>query len=330
MITDKKIEIYKKSWQLNKSFNISRSSKLTADTVEVKITDGTFIGRGECVPYGHYNESTDSVSKQLNDLIVSQNIDHLTTENIHNFLPNGAARNAIDCALWDLKCKHENTSIWSILNTKMPKTLPSSYTIVLDKPDIMIDDAKKNNFYSVIKIKVNSNDLELILTKIREQVPYAKMIIDANEAFDIQILRQNLELFNKIKVDLIEQPLPHKNDNSLVDLNSNIPICADESFHTMDDFEKIKNKYTAVNIKLDKTGGLTEALRIAKKAKQLQLSCMVGCMVSTSLSMLPAAVLYNHVDYLDLDGPCFLQNDQEKGIIYENGEMIFEKNLCWG
>ena len=330
MVSNKKIEIFKKSWRLNKSFNISRSSKLSAETVEVKISDGNFVGRGECVPYGHYNESTDTVSKQLEDLIDFQNINDLSNENVHNFLPPGAARNAIDCALWDLKCKIEKTSIWSLLNIKVPQTLPSSYTIVLDKPDIMIEDALKNNFYPTIKVKVDCNNLEFILTKIREQVPNASLIIDANEAFDIEVLRNNLELFNKISVDLIEQPLPHRNDQPLLDLNSTIPICADESFHTIDDFKTIKGKYDSVNIKLDKTGGLTEALKIAQEAERNNLKCMVGCMVSTSLSMLPAAILYSKVDFLDLDGPCFLIKDQENGISYEQGKMIFKNEMCWG
>ena len=330
MVSNKRIEIFKKSWRLNKSFNISRSSKLSAETVEVKISDGNFVGRGECVPYGHYNESTDTVSKQLKDLINFQDINKLSTENIHNFLPPGAARNAIDCALWDLKCKIEKTSIWSLLNIKVPQTLPSSYTIVLDKPDIMIEDALKNNFYSTIKVKVDCNNLEFILTKIREQVPNASLIIDANEAFDIEILRNNLELFNKINVDLIEQPLPHSNDQPLLDLNSTIPIGADESFHTIDDFKNIKGKYDSVNIKLDKTGGLTEALKIAQEAERNNLKCMVGCMVSTSLSMLPAAILYSKVDFLDLDGPCFLVKDQENGISYKRGKMIFKNEMCWG
>ena len=330
MVSNKKIEIFKKSWQLNKSFNISRSSKLSAETVEVKISDGNFVGRGECVPYGHYNESTDTVSKQLEDLIDFQNINGLSTENLHNFLPPGAARNAIDCALWDLKCKIEKTSIWSLLNIKVPQTLPSSYTIVLDKPDIMIEDALKNNFYPTIKVKVDCNNLEFILTKIREQLPNASLIIDANEAFDIEVLRDNLELFNKISVDLIEQPLPHNNDQPLLDLNSTIPICADESFHTIDDFNNIKGKYDSVNIKLDKTGGLTEALKIVQKAERNKLKCMVGCMVSTSLSMLPAAILYSKVNFLDLDGPCFLIKDQENGISYEQGKMIFKNEMCWG
>ena len=140
----------------------------------------------------------------------------------------------------------------------------------------------------------------------------------------------NLELFNKISVDLIEQPLPHSNDQPLLDLNSTIPICADESFHTIDDFKNIKGKYDSVNIKLDKTGGLTEALKIAQEAERNKLKCMVGCMVSTSLSMLPAAILYSKVDFLDLDGPCFLIKDQENGISYERGKMIFKNEMCWG
>ena len=212
----------------------------------------------------------------------------------------------------------------------MPQTLPSSYTIVLDKPDIMIEDAMKNNFYPTIKVKVDCNNLEFILTKIREQLPNASLIIDANEAFDIEVLRDNLELFNKISVDLIEQPLPHNNDQPLLDLNSTIPICADESFHTTNDFNNIKGKYDSVNIKLDKTGGLTEALKIAQEAERNKLKCMVGCMVSTSLSMLPAAILYSKVDFLDLDGPCFLIKDQENGISYEQGKMIFKNEMCWG
>lgn len=229
----------------------------------------------------------------------------------------GAARNALDCALWQLEG----------FKVELPETLPSSYTIVLDSPEKMIKDAIENKYYPTIKVKVDRLNLDLIIPKIREVCPKAKIILDANESFSFDTLRENMKIFVQAKIDLIEQPLPADKDHMLEFYDSPIPLCADESFHTYADFKSIKNKYHAVNIKLDKTGGLTEATRIAKKAKKNNLLIMLGCMVCSSISIWPILQLYKYADFIDLDGPRFLKNDSIKGSIYPNTTIKYENGM---
>ena len=211
-----------------------------------------------------------------------------------------------------------------------PHQLPGSYTVVLDEPEKMLEDVSKHKEFPTIKIKVNADNLEKILTKTRDLIPNQKLIIDANEAFNIEDLKLNADLFYKTRVNLIEQPLLSGNDNELKGLNYPVSICADESFHDSSDLDEMKNKYDTINIKLDKTGGLSEALIIANEAKKLNLKIMLGCMVSSSLSMIPLLPLYQFADFIDLDGPCFISHDRENGLIYEKGMILLNRDLCWG
>ena len=324
------LKIIHDSWQLNKVFAISRSSKKTAETVEVQITKNGKTGFGEGVPYSHYDESIESVTSQIEELRINIENDEINLNNLDDYISAGSARNAIDCALWDLECKTKDQDIWSLLDISKPSSLPCSYTIVLDTVENMLSDAIEHKNFPIIKIKVNNENLEQILTGIRSKLRQAKIIIDANEGFTLDTLKENMSIFEKTKVDLIEQPLSPELDNQLLDFASPIPICADESFHTISDFEEVSKKYSAINIKLDKTGGLSEALLIANKAKKNGKIIMLGCMVATSLSMLPALSLYEYADFIDLDGPCFLKQDRENGIKYENGKIGLNKKMCWG
>ena len=324
------LKIIHDSWELNKVFTISRSSKKTAETVEVQITKNGKTGFGEGVPYSHYDESIESVTSQIEELRINIENDEINLNNLDDYISAGSARNAIDCALWDLECKTKDQDIWSLLDILKPSSLPCSYTIVLDTVENMLSDAIEHKNFPIIKIKVNNENLEQILTGIRSKLTQAKIIIDANEGFTLDTLKENMSIFEKTKVDLIEQPLSPELDNQLLDFASPIPICADESFHTISDFEEVSKKYGAINIKLDKTGGLSEALLIANKAKKNGKTIMLGCMVATSLSMLPALSLYEYADFIDLDGPCFLKQDREKGIKYENGKIGLNKKMCWG
>ena len=324
------LKIIHDSWELNKVFAISRSSKKTAETVEVQITKNGKTGFGEGVPYSHYDESIESVTSQIEELRINIENDEINLNNLDDYISAGSARNAIDCALWDLECKTKDQDIWSLLDISKPSSLPCSYTIVLDTVENMLSDAIEHKNFPIIKIKVNNENLEQILTGIRSKLTQAKIIIDANEGFTLDTLKENMSIFEKTKVDLIEQPLSPELDNQLLNFASPIPICADESFHTISDFEEVSKKYSAINIKLDKTGGLSEALLIANKAKKNGKIIMLGCMVATSLSMLPALSLYKYADFIDLDGPCFLKQDRENGIKYENGKIGLNKKMCWG
>ena len=324
------LKIVHDSWELNKIFTISRSSKKTAETVEVQISKNGKTGFGEGVPYSHYGENIKSVTSQLEGIRSNIENEEIYLENLNEYIPAGSARNAINCALWDLECKTKDQDIWTLLNITKPSSLPCSYTIVLDTVEKMISDAMDHKDFPILKIKVSNNNIENIIMGIRSKLPQAKIIIDANEAFTFNTLKTNMSLFERTKIDLIEQPLPPELDYQLLEFESPIPICADESFHTIADFKKISKKYDAINIKLDKTGGLSEALLIANKAKKVGKVIMLGCMVATSLSMLPALSLYKYADFIDLDGPCFLKQDRKNGIRYENGKIKLDQKLCWG
>ena len=317
-------------WDLNKSFNISRGAKLTANTVHIELIKDGEKGLGECVPYSRYNETINSVKKQINELKSDIETEKINLNNLSEHIKPGAARNAIDCALWDLKCRIEKKNIWTLLGKEMPDSVQSCYTIVLDTPDKMIEDAKKHSNFPMLKVKLDHNNLDECLKGIRRVSKKSTLILDANESFDFKILDSNMDLFLETNVNLIEQPLAANKDDGILNYKSPIPICADESFHCLDDFEYIANKYDSINIKLDKTGGLSEAIKIKKYAQENNKIIMVGCMVSSSLSMIPALTLCNDVKFVDLDGPCFIKNDIANGLHYDEGIIRLKEKTCWG
>ena len=325
-----KLVVHEQVWKLNKSFNISRGAKVTADTLQVLLIKDGEQGLGECVPYSRYNETVESVKNQINELKSGIESEKISLNNLSTFLKPGAARNAIDCALWDLKCKIEKKNIWSLLGEEMPNSIKSCYTIVLDTPDKMIDDAIKHANFPMLKVKLDQNNLKECLKGIRKVSKDSTLILDANESFDFKTLDANMDLFLETNIDLIEQPLSADKDDEIINYQSPIPICADESFHCLKDFEIISNKYSSINIKLDKTGGLSEALEIKKQALDSNKVIMVGCMVSSSLSMMPALTLCNNVKFVDLDGPCFLSQDIENGLAYKDGIIDLRNSICWG
>ena len=325
-----KLLIKEQIWNLNKSFNISRGAKITADTLQVHLIKDGEKGSGECVPYSRYNETIDSVKNQIIEHKSNIESEKINLNNLSSYLKPGAARNAIDCALWDLKCKLEKKNIWSLLGEERPNNIQSCYTIVLNSPDKMINDTIKHMNFPMLKVKLDQNNLEECLKGIRKVSPNSTLILDANESFDFKTLDENMDLFVETNVDLIEQPLSADKDNEILNYQSPIPICADESFHCLKDFEQISNKYDSINIKLDKTGGLSEALEIKKQALKSNKIIMVGCMVSSSLSMMPALTLCNNIKFVDLDGPCFLSQDIENGLVYEDGTINLSDSNCWG
>lgn len=323
------IAVRSESWPIRGSFAISRGSKTKIDVIVVEITDGQHKGYGECAPYARYAESTASVI----DLIRSLEADlsqGMSRADLQQLLPAGAARNAIDCALWDLQAKKENCRIWKLIGMTSVKRLTTAYTLSLDTPDVMHDAAIKNAQRPLLKLKLaGAGDLERVQA-VREGAPSSRLIVDANESWTPEIYQQLVPQLYALGVEMIEQPLPAGKDGALKMLDHPIPICADESCHDRTSLVDIKGKYDMINIKLDKTGGLTEALALRQAAEKMKLKIMVGCMLATSLAMAPALLVAQKVDIVDLDGPLILEKDRDHGLQYENGYVYPPMPALWG
>lgn len=318
------------TWPIRGTFTVSRGGKKEADVVVVTIRDGAHSGLGECVPYPHYGETVRSVQEQIAS--VKEKIEQgASRDELQRLLPAGAARNALDCALWDLEAKRKGKTIWGLVGIENPKPMQTAYTVSLDIPRAMAKvAADAAQHYSLLKIKLGGDGDEERLKQIREAAPRARLTVDANEGWNESNVEKMVHACESVGVELIEQPLPAKNDEALRGLKTSIKLCADESAHTSSDIQKLVGRYGAVNIKLDKTGGLTEALAMARKAKGAGLSVMAGCMVSTSLSMAPATVIAQLADYVDLDGPLLLERDREPSIQYQDDAILPTTPELWG
>ncbi|MBX3520940.1 MAG: dipeptide epimerase [Xanthobacteraceae bacterium] len=315
-------------WPISGAFTISRGAKTEATVIVVEISDGTRAGRGECVPYARYGESPESVAGQIEEL-AAEIANGMDRQALQARLSAGAARNAIDCALWDLEAKHSGKRVTALASLAAPAPVITAYTLSLDTPEKMAA-AAKQAARPVLKLKFGaSGDVER-LRAVREAAPAAKLIVDANEGWSRANLEENLRACAEMNVALIEQPLPAAEDDLLRGMARSVPICADESFHDRASFAKIEGKYDAVNIKLDKTGGLTEALLAADEARARGLQIMIGCMVSTSLSMAPALLLANRAAFVDLDGPLLLAKDREHALRYEGSTVFPPEPSLWG
>jgi len=319
------IKSYSESFKLASAFTISRGSKTHADVVRVEVSDGEHIGQAECVPYARYGESVESVEAEIAKL--SHDI---TREVLQEIMPAGAARNAVDCALWDLEAKQKDMPVWQLAGLDEPKPLTTAYTISLDTPDVMRASAQANAHRPLLKLKLGTAEDMPRLRAVREGAPNSKIMVDANEGWTIETLLKLQSTLEEIGVALVEQPLPEQDDSGLESVNFNMPLCADESSHTADDLEALREKYDCVNIKLDKTGGLTEALKMKKKAQALDFEIFVGCMVGSSLAMAPAMLLAQDANYVDLDGPLLLAQDRNPSLKYK-GSIIYPPELkLWG
>ncbi len=313
-------------WPIRGAFTISRGSKTEAVVVHVTIREGEYEGHGEGVPYARYGETAESVKKQIESVKGSVE----SRDQLQGLLPAGAARNAIDCALWDLEAKKSGKSIWGLVGIGSESKL-TAYTISLDTPEKMGEIARgAAEQYQLLKIKLGGEGDVERLRKVREAVPSTRLIVDANEGWNENNLEDMVRICESVGVELIEQPLAVGEDDALVRLTTSVKICADESAHTSEDFQKLVGRYSAVNIKLDKAGGLTEALKMTRAAKEVGLSVMVGCMVSTSLSMAPATVVAQYADYVDLDGPLLLEKDREPAIEYSSNAIAPTGSAVWG
>jgi L-alanine-DL-glutamate epimerase-like enolase superfamily enzyme len=322
------IDAYEEVWPLKQTFRISRGSRTESQVVVVTVTDGKYIGRGECVPIARYNQTAASVIGQI------EAIKHETNLNRHRLqelLPAGAARNALDCALWDLEAKRSGKRVWQLANIRMFDRVETSFTISLDAPDKMGAAASAAALLPILKLKLAGDDVDLArVQSVRAAAPNARLIIDANESWSPEHYRNVVPKLKEIGVELIEQPFPADADAVLEQLNHAIPVCADESCHTTVDLSRLKNRYEMINVKLDKTGGLTEGLRLCESARQKGFKLLIGCMVGTSLSMAPARLLASVADCVDLDGPLLLARDRDHGLRYENGKIGMPSRELWG
>ncbi len=326
-----KCSVTRQKWPIDGHFRISRGSKRHAEVIYLELTRDHITGKGEAVPYARYGETPKSVINQIKDMAPSLEQGMSRLELI-NAMPAGAARNAIDAALWDLEAKTHNQPPSILLNNGPLKPILSCYTISLDTPEKMAQAALKSQYYPLLKLKLGGGleqDRQAMLA-IRKALPMHRLVVDANEAWTQGTLFPLLDTAFDCKIELIEQPLPVDQDDILRDLDPLIPICADESFHTIEDLETIGSKYQAINIKTDKTGGLTHALSVLIAAKSANLKTMVGCMVGTSLAMAPAFVLAKEADWVDLDGPLLLLKDREHGLTAHNGILTPPDRELWG
>ncbi|KAA8997693.1 L-Ala-D/L-Glu epimerase [Affinibrenneria salicis] len=323
------MQVTQESWPLQGTFTISRGSKTKADVVVVALRAGDAIGYGECVPYARYGESIDSVMAQINAL--NDDIRNgLDREQLQIRLAAGAARNAIDCAFWDLECKQQKQRIWQRLQLSEPVCLQTAYTLSLDTPERMRQAALQQAGRPLLKLKLADKDDLARVTAVREGAPAARLIVDANEGWDADLYLKLVPELAALGVSMIEQPLPAGQDGVLAELPHPIPICADESCHDAHSLAAIAGRYDMINIKLDKTGGLTEALRLRACAHQQGLQIMVGCMVGTSLSMAPAIMVAQGAQVVDLDGPLLLQRDRDHGLSYRGSELSPPDAALWG
>ena len=293
--------------------------------VVVTVRDGDHIGRGECVPAGRYNQSTASVLAQIESVKTEENL------NRQGLLPAGAARNALDCALWDFEAKISGKRVWELKNIPIVPEVETSFTISLDTPEKMAVAAKINANLPILKLKLGCDDLDLSRVEaVRETAPAARLLIDANESWSPEHYCKIVPGLKQLGVELIEQPLPAHADEVLETLDHPIPVCADESCHTTSDLARLTNRYEAVNVKLDKTGGLTEALRLCEHARESGFKLLTGCMVCTSLGIAPARLLATFANWVDLDGPLLLARDRDHPVPYVNGRIGIPPRDLWG
>ncbi len=311
------------------SFTISRGSKTEAQVVTCIIEDDGLHGRGECVPYGRYGETIESVLAQIEG--VRRAVEgNMTGRELADAMPAGAARNAVDCALWDLEAKTRGTRSWTKLATSAPRPIVTAYTLSLGTPEAMAAQAAANADRPLLKVKVGQpGDAERI-EAVTAAAPDSRFILDANEGWSEANLQEMLDLSARCRVALVEQPLPSGADAALAHVRRSVPVCADESLHTADDLARLRPLYDAINIKLDKTGGLTAAVDLKTRAQAMGFDIMVGCMVGTSRAMAPAVLLAQDADFVDLDGPLLLARDREHGLRYDGSLVHPPEPALWG
>ncbi len=322
------IEAQEQSWPLDKPFRISRGSRSESRVVVVTVSDGQHAGRGEGVPIERYNQTTASVLAQIESIKTTKDLDR---QKLQQLLPAGSARNALDCALWDLEAKISGKRVWEWANIPIVPEVETSFTISLDAPDKMAAAAKAAANSPLLKLKLGGDELDLARVEaVRDAAPAARLLIDANESWSPSHYQKIAPALKQFGTELIEQPFPADADEVLETLDHPVPLCADESCHTTADLARLKNRYEVINVKLDKTGGLTEALALSERARESGFKLFIGCMVCTSLGIAPARLLAHAADYVDLDGPLLLAGDRDHGLSYQNGKIGMPSRELWG
>ena len=324
------LHIHIEAWPLAGAFRISRGTRKVSDVLMVEVNDGNYVGRGECFPYARYGEDTESVQKQLNS-VRSEIEDGLDRQALLNVLAPGAARNAVDCALWDLEAKRAGTRVWDLAGLPAPEPVTTVYTLGVDEPAVMGERARENSDRPRLKLKMTGDgaDLERV-RNIHKNAPNARLVVDANEGWSIKQYLEYAPQFKDLGVEMIEQPLPSTDDEQLRGVERPIPICADESCHDSATLPALVGKYDMINIKLDKTGGLTEALNLRDAALKQGLSIMVGCMIGTSLAMAPGILVAQEAAMVDLDGPLLLAEDRAPGLSFTGSIIHPPEPRLWG
>jgi L-alanine-DL-glutamate epimerase-like enolase superfamily enzyme len=316
-------------WPIAGSFAISRGSKTEALTVVAELSDGVARGRGECVPYARYGESVDSVRAQI-EAMRPQLGAGIDRRGLQTAMPPGAARNALDCAFWDLEAKRTKRPVHELAEIPAPLALTTAYTISLAAPEAMAETAKGAAGRSLLKIKLGAEGDSARIAAVRAAAPQAALIVDANEGWNESNVAAHVAACAEAGVVLIEQPLPEGQDQALAHMRRPIPVCADESVHDRSSLSALSGRYDAVNIKLDKAGGLTEALAMVAEARRQGFTIMVGCMVATSLSMAPAILIAQQARFIDLDGPLLLSRDRPNGLRYADSMVFPPSPVLWG
>lgn len=325
-----RLSVRHETWPLARPFAIARGTKTAAEVVVAEIEDGGCVGRGECVPYGRYGETVDGVVAAVRAL-AGAIAAGMGRPALQQALPAGAARNALDCALWDLEAKRAGVRAWTLAGLAPPAPLAFATTLSLDAPAAMAQAAARAMAAgaSLLKLKVGSEAVLERVEAVRAAAPELRLIVDANEGWSFALLERLANPLHELGVEMIEQPLPQAGDGALAGFASPVPLCADESVHTERDLDRVQG-YGMVNVKLDKTGGLTAALPLVQAARERGLAVMVGCMVSTSLAMAPAMLLGEGAAIVDLDGPLWLSSDREAGLRYDRGLVHPPEPALWG
>jgi len=319
------IEVKSDVFPLAQVFTISRGSRTHAHVLSVRITDGDVSGWGECVPYARYGETLESVTAQIEALSGA-----LTREGLYDLLPAGAARNAVDCALWDLEAKKAGVPAWQLAGLEPLHPEITAYTLSLDTPEKMQAQAAEHAFRPLLKIKLGTPDDMPRLEAVRAGAPDSTIIVDANEGWSAEVYAELAPHLVRLGVALVEQPLPAGEDDALLGMERPVPVCADESCHDRASLPALKGKYDVVNIKLDKTGGLTEALALRDAAIAEGYDVMVGCMVGSSLAMAPAMLVAQGAQIVDLDGPLLLAEDRDAALKFDKAGVHPPSRELWG
>lgn len=321
-----KVTVTKDVFPLAQVFTIARGSRTEAVVLRVEIEEDGYTGRGECVPYARYDETVESVTAEIEGLETP-----FTREEIQQALPAGAARNAVDCALWDLEAKKAGVPVWKLAGIGEPTPEVTAYTLSLGEPESMREQAAKNAARPLLKTKLGGGIEDIArIEAVRAGAPDARIIVDANEGWTPEVYRELAPVLVRLGVEMVEQPFPADADDALLELDRVLPVCADESCHDRKSLAGLKGKYDMINIKLDKTGGLTEALELRKDALKEGYKVMVGCMVGSSLAMAPAVLVASGAAVVDLDGPLLLAKDREHGLKYDDKHVFPPVTALWG